>query len=102
MSRLDEIKARAEQVHWTSTSVEQAMVRMASSAADVPWLVSEVARLTAERDALRAVVARVEALADEWAGQAPDHYADHIGQQIEDGEDLRAALAEPTGQEGDQ
>ena len=54
MSRLDEIKARAEQVHWTSTSVEQAMVRMASSAADVPWLVSEVARLTAERDALAA------------------------------------------------
>ena len=66
MSRLDEIKARAEQVHWTSTSVEQAMVRMASSAADVPWLVSEVARLTAERDALAAQVARVEALAGQW------------------------------------
>jgi hypothetical protein len=62
--RLAEIKTRAEQVHWTSTSVEQAMVRMASSAADVPWLVSEVARLTAERDALAAKVARVEALAD--------------------------------------
>ena len=25
-----------------------------------------------------------------------------VDQQIEDGEDLRAALAEPTGQEGDQ
>lgn len=53
MSRLDEIKARAEQVHWTSTSIEQAMARMASSAADVPWLISEVESLTAERDALQ-------------------------------------------------
>ena len=51
MSRLDEIKARAEQVHWTSTSIEQAMARMASSAADVPWLVSEVERLTRVIDA---------------------------------------------------
>lgn len=59
MSRLDEIKARAEQVHWTSTSIEQAMARMASSAADVPWLLAEVARLTAERDALAAQVARL-------------------------------------------
>ena len=66
MSRLDEIKARAEQVHWTSTSIEQAMARMASSAADVPWLVAEVARLTAERDALAAQVARVEKLAGQW------------------------------------
>ena len=46
MSRLDEIKARAEQVHWTSTSIEQAMARMASSAADVPWLLSTVECLT--------------------------------------------------------
>lgn len=96
MSRLDEIKARAEQVHWTSTSIEQAMARMASSAADVPWLIervqelsgaicwdttclncaslldsnydqyvraeiaeAEVERLTAERDALAAQVARL-------------------------------------------
>ena len=107
MSRLDEIKARAEQVHWTSTSIEQAMARMASSAADVPWLVgqveslerwkfeacevmsglrelgkalglglgvqitgpaalAEVERLTAERDALAAKVARVESLAGQW------------------------------------
>ena len=51
MSRIDEIKARAEQVHWTSTSIEQAMARMASSAADVPWLVSEVERLTRVIDA---------------------------------------------------
>lgn len=45
--RLDEIKARTEQVqHWTSTtSIEQAMVRMASSAADVPWLVDQVESL---------------------------------------------------------
>ena len=49
--RLDEIKARAEQVHWTSTSIEQAMARMASSAADVPWLVAEVERLTRVIDA---------------------------------------------------
>ena len=82
MSRLDEIKARAEQVHWTSTSVEQAMVRMASSAADVPWLVSEVARLTAERDALRAVVARVEALAD----AADDTDGEHSHRPYDDGE----------------
>jgi len=137
VSRLDEIKARAEQVHWTSTSIEQATARMASSAADVPWLLStvecltdlcgefrkreesqdcirerltaeverlerwkaealevmsglrelgkalglgpgvqitgpaalaEVERLTAERDALAAQVARVEALAEEWDG----------------------------------
>jgi len=46
VSRLDEIKARAEQVHWTSTSIEQAMARMASSAADVPWLLSTVECLT--------------------------------------------------------
>lgn len=44
--RLDEVKARAEQVHWTSTSIEQAMARMASSAADVPWLLSTVECLT--------------------------------------------------------
>ena len=55
MSRLDKIKARTEQVqHWTSTtSIEQAMARLASSAADVPWLLAEVERLTAERDALQ-------------------------------------------------
>ena len=48
MSRLDEIKARTEQVqHWTSTtSIEQAMARLASSATDVQWLISEVERLT--------------------------------------------------------
>ena len=47
MSRLEEINARAEQVqHWTSTSIEQAMARLASSAADVPWLIFEVERLT--------------------------------------------------------
>ena len=102
MSRLDEIKARAEQVHWTSTSIEQAMARMASSAADVPWLISEVARLTAERDSLVAQVARVEALAEEWRykgqfgwgawqlGEGPDpegYVMDHCASA------LRAALA---------
>ena len=66
MSRLDEIKARAEQVHWTSTSIEQAMAPMASSAADVPWLLAEVARLTAERDALAAQVAEAVHLTDVW------------------------------------
>ena len=119
MSRLDEIKARAEQVHWTSTSIEQAMARMASSAADVPWLVdqveslerwkfeacevmsglrelgkalglglgvqitgpaalAEVARLTAERDALAAAHAReskkvwkVEEVMDDIEGSDP-------------------------------
>ena len=35
----------------SSTSIEQAMARMASSAADVPWLVSEVERLTRVIDA---------------------------------------------------
>ena len=173
MSRLDEIKARAEQVHWTSTSIEQATARMASSAADVPWLLStvecltdlcdefrkreesqdrirerltaeverlerwkfealevmsglrelgkalglglgvqitgpaalaEVTRLTAERDALAAQVARVEALAEEWRykgqfgwgpwqiGEGPDpegYVMDHCASA------LRAALADP-------
>jgi len=46
VSRLDEIKARAEQVHWTSTSIEQATARMASSAADVPWLIERVQELS--------------------------------------------------------
>lgn len=105
MSRLDEIKARAEEVHWASTSIEQAMARMASSAADVPWLVSEVerltrvidakprqplvvlneyldraeraeaevARLTAERDALAAQVARVEKLAERFDSVLAEH-----------------------------
>ena len=125
--RLDEIKARAEQVHWTSTSIEQAMARMASSAADVPWLVAEVerltrvidakprqplvvlneyldrtekaeaevARLTAERDALAAAHAResekvwkVEEVMDDIEGSDPTTW-----------ERLRAALAEPTDQE---
>ena len=106
MSRLDEIKARAEQVHWTSTSVEQAMVRMASSAADVPWLVSEVARLTAERDALAAKVARVEALADAADDTDGEHsHRPYDGVDWDCGQcwvcEVRAALAEPTGQEGD-
>jgi len=102
VSRLDEIKARAEQVHWTSTSIEQAMARMASSAADVPWLLAEVARLTAERDALAAQVARAEALAEDWrykgqfgwgawqVGEGPDpegYVMDHCASA------LRAALA---------
>jgi len=118
--RLHEIKARAEQVHWTSTSIEQATARMASSAADVPWLlaeveeydatltrqgdlltrtvnalrgnpphltswshhdipelaaekVSEVQRLTAERDALAAQVARVESLAERFDSVLAEH-----------------------------
>jgi hypothetical protein len=114
VSRLDEIKARAEQVHWTSTSIEQATARMASSAADVPWLVGqveslerwkfeacevmsglrelgkalglglgvqitgpaalvEVERLTAERDALAAQVARAESLAEEWSAELDEN-----------------------------
>lgn len=131
MSRLDEIKARAEEVHWASTSIERAMARMASSAADVPWLVSEVerltrvidakprqplvvlneyldraeraeaevARLTAERDALAAQVARVEKLAEEWRykgefgwgawqlGEGPDpegYVMDHCASALRD------------------
>ena len=104
MSRLDEIKARAEQVHWTSTSVEQAMVRMASSAADVPWLVSEVARLTAERDALAAKVARVEALADAADDTDGEHsHRPYDGVDWDCGQcwvcEVRAAVAEPTGQD---
>ena len=39
---------------------------IAAAREDVPWLVSEVERLTAERDALAAQVARVEALAEKW------------------------------------
>ena len=104
MSRLDEIKARAEQVHWTSTSIEQAMARMASSAADVPWLVAEVERLTAERDALAAQVARVEEVLDHWrtVDEGNAAYAERIGERsrFADGlasraDMLRAALAGP-------
>ena len=98
MSRLDEIKARAEQVHWTSTSIEQAMARMASSAADVPWLLAEVERLTAERDALIAVgkrqaarLARVEALAEEWDGDDSCDNRTCVPHRSADA--LRAALA---------
>ena len=121
--RLDEVKARAEQVHWTSTSIEQAMARLASSAADVPWLVSEVerltrvvdakprqplvvlneyldraekaeaevARLTAERDALAARLARVEALAEEWDGDDSCDNRTCVPHRSADA--LRAALA---------
>ena len=111
MSRLDEIKARAEQVHWTSTSIEQAMARMASSAADVPWLVAEVERLTAERDALAAQVARVESLAEDWRykgqfgwgpwqiGEGPDpegYVMDHCASALRD---ALAADTQPTDQE---
>ena len=125
MSRLDEIKARAEQVHWTSTSIEQAMARMASSAADVPWLLAvvesgqrmiealtdelmskaaEAERLTAERDALAAQVARVEEVLDHWrtVDEGNAAYAERIGERsrFADGlasraDMLRAALADP-------
>ena len=128
MSRLDEIKARAEQVHWTSTSIEQAMARMASSAADVPWLLAvvesgqrmiealtdelmskaaEAERLTAERDALAAQVARVEEVLDHWrtVDEGNAAYAERIGERsrFADGlasraDMLRAAL---TGSEAD-
>ena len=128
MSRLDEIKARAEQVHWTSTSIEQAMARMASSAADVPWLLAvvesgqrmiealtdelmskaaEAERLTAERDALAAQVARVEEVLDHWrtVDEGNAAYAERIGERsrFADGlasraDMLRAAL---TGSETD-
>ena len=104
MSRLDEIKARAEQVHWTSTSIEQAMARMASSAADVPWLISEVARLTAERDALAAAHAResekvwkVEEVMDDIEGSDPTTW-----ERLRDalaGSDADATDTQPTGQE---
>lgn len=73
---------------------------------DVPWLVSEVERLTAERDALAARVAQVESLADHWAKRAASDY--EAGGTLTWGAAdvhfsavLREALAEPIGQEVD-
>ena len=69
---------------------------------DVPWLLTLVESLTAERDALAAKVARVESLAEEWrykgqfgwgpwqVGEGPDpegYVMDHCASA------LRAALA---------
>ena len=66
---------------------------------DVPWLVSEVERLTAERDALAARVAQVESLAEEWRykgqfgwgpwqiGEGPDpegYVMDHCASALSD------------------
>ena len=72
-----------------------------------PAALAEVARLTAERDALAAKVARVEALADAADDTDGEHsHRPYDGVDWDCGqcwvcEDLRAALAEPTGQEGD-
>ena len=61
--RLAEIKARAEEAQWTSMNAKQAMTRMSLSAADVPWLVEQVERLTADRDA---AIERLERVIDQW------------------------------------
>ena len=77
---------------------------------DIPELaaekVAEVARLTAERDALAARVAQVESLADHWAKRAASDY--EAGGTLTWGAAdvhfsavLREALAEPIGQEVD-
>ena len=74
---------------------------------DVPWLLAEVARLTAERDALAAQVARVEEVLDHWrtVDEGNAAYAERIGERsrFADGlasraDMLRAAL---TGSETD-
>jgi hypothetical protein len=63
------------------------MTFIAAAREDVPWLVSEVERLTAERDALAAQVARVEALAvlSDWYGD--DEYREQCAEVRREGFD---------------
>ena len=73
---------------------------------DIPHLLALVESLTAERDALRAVVARVEALADAADDTDGEHsHRPYDGVDWDCGQcwvcEVRAALA-TTGQEGDQ
>ena len=79
---------------------------IAAAREDEPWLVSEVERLTAERDALAAQVARVEALGEKWLAM-DEANADYFSRERLDPtlvarvatirqERLQAALAAPT------
>ena len=146
MSRLEEIKARAEAatpgpwqwredepaslVHvtdprlhpwnvlkapdWGPTLADAAFI--AAAREDVPWLLAEVERLTAERDALIAVgkrqaarLARVEALAEEWDGDdscdnrtcVPHRSADALRAALS-GSEADTTDTQPTEQETDQ
>ena len=142
MSRLDEIKARADvatpgpwhawdrgigwevhkgeecapgcgrscdalngEVRDTFTRADAEFI--AAAREDEPWLVSEVERLTAERDALAAQVARVEALAGQWERLAdtainPDSRewlqacAETLRECLSGWQKMHAALAAPT------
>ena len=69
MSRLGEIKAAvgAARPIWAGVDI------IAASPEDMRWLVSEVERLTAERDALAAQVARVESLAERFDSVQEEH-----------------------------
>ena len=80
---------------------------IAAAREDVPWLVSEVERLTAERDALAAQVARAEKLAGQWERVAatainPDSRewlqacAETLRECLSGWPKMRAALAAPT------
>ena len=142
MSRLDEIKARADvatpgpwhawdrgigwEVHkgeecapgcgrscdalngeFRDTFTRADAEFIAAAREDEPWLVSEVERLTAERDALAAQVARVEALAGQWERLAdtainPDSRewlqacAETLRECLSGWQKMHAALAAPT------
>lgn len=90
---------------------------IAAAREDVPWLLAEVERLTAERDALAAKVARVEALAEEWRykgqfgwgawqlGEGPDpegYVMDHCASALRDalaGSEADTSDTQPTDQE---
>jgi len=69
VSRLGEIKAAvgAARPIWAGVDI------IAASPEDMRWLVSEVERLTAERDALAAQVARVESLAERFDSVQEEH-----------------------------
>ena len=145
MSRLDEIKARADvatpgpwhawdrgigwEVHkgeecapgcgrscdalngeFRDTFTRADAEFIAAAREDVPWLVSEVERLTAERDALAAQVARAEKLAGQWERLAdtainPDSRewlqacAETLRECLSGWQKMHAALDGSTGQE---
>ena len=115
MSRLDEIKARAEVEQVESLTAERdAAIKRIERILD-EWrktgraVISEMNRADkaeAERDALAARVAQVESLADHWAKRAASDY--EAGGTLTWGAAdvhfsavLREALAEPIGQEVD-
>ena len=114
MSRLDDIKAREQAAFggpWEVLDADENGMHavavdgtvlvevgdfcdaefIAHARDDIPHLLALVESLTAERDALRAVVARVESLAEEWDGDDSCDNRTCVPHRSADA--LRAALA---------